>query len=134
MKRPAGAGGAILGEPSSVALARNTPQPGLLCPCGAPARRLGCRLCLPLCVECRARSACVICADWSWIKPRPLLPVRPDWRRKPWQFQLRRGRLEAHALVLRSRRRGWTDDPNLPFIITDISLDFAEWLLWAGQT
>jgi hypothetical protein len=75
----------------------------------------------------------VICTDWSWIKPGPSLPVRPDWRQKPWRFELRRGRLEANAFVLCSLRRGWKDDPDQPLIIADVSLDFAERLPWAGQ-
>ena len=47
---------------------------------------------------------------------------------------MKRAHLEAHVFVLCSLRRGWKDDPNLPFSIADVSLDFAEWLPWAGQT
>ena len=87
----------------------------------------GCPLCPPTCEA--HRPPCLICGDWSWIERRPLLRVHERPRRRLGALQLPP---EAHALVLLSLSRGWRDDEP-PFVVTDVTLEFAEWLPWAGQ-
>jgi hypothetical protein len=103
----------------------------MTCTCGAPTTHSGCCLCMPSRTLCR--PPCLLCADWSGIERRPLLPVRPNLQRRSSHFQLPHDHPGAHALVFSSLSRGWTNDHDLPFIVTDVPLSYAEWLPWAGQ-
>ena len=93
----------------------------VLYPCGAPTTHLGCHLCAPSCAE--RRPAWLICSDWGWIERRP----------PPWRLQLPHSHPGLHALVFFPLSRGYRDQDDYLFILTDVPLLLAERLPWAGQ-
>jgi hypothetical protein len=98
-----------------------------LCSCGQLATHDGCPLCPPTCDT--HRPPCLICGDWSRIGRRPLLRVQERLRGRLWALQLPP---DGHARVFLALSRGWRDDEP-PLVATDVTLEFAEWLPWAGE-
>jgi hypothetical protein len=63
--------------------------------------------------------------------PRVPLPVRPHLRPQPWGLRVPGDQPEACALLF--DLRGWTVDPDMPFIVRDIALAEALAVAWAGE-
>jgi hypothetical protein len=95
--------------------------------CGGMVTHAGYHLHKGMCTRRRATNPSLICTDWSGIERRALLPVRERLRHKPPRL------ISDHALVVLSLSRGWADDDDCPFIMTDIPLAQAESLPFVGQ-
>jgi hypothetical protein len=87
----------------------------------------GDRCCCPTCVGLSPS----LLDDTTFSRIRKRLPVRPHLQPRPWRLQVPDDHPEACAMLY--DRRGWTVDPDLPFIIRDVPLDTARAVAWRGE-